>query len=80
MARNGSRGTLVMWVLSQTRREKDIFCRESRCFSVKTPGFSHQNLQRQKQGLSTQPRRRPLPPYCAEGEGRRWLGTRGGLG
>lgn len=55
-----------MWVLSQTRREKDIFCRESRCFSVKTPGFSHQNLQRQKHGLSIQPAVDPCPP-CPRG-------------
>lgn len=51
----------MMWVLSQTRREKDTFCRESRCFSVKTPGFSHQNLQRQKPGFSIQPSCWPPP-------------------
>lgn len=77
MAWKACSGTLVMWVLSQTRREKDTFWRESRCFSVKTPGFSHQNLQRHKQGLHAA--QLLAPSHSAKGEGRRSLGTCQGL-
>lgn len=77
MAWKACSGTFVTWVLSQMRREKDTFCRESRCFSVKTPGFSHQNLQRHKQGLHTA--QLLAPSHSAKREGRRSPGTCRGL-
>lgn len=37
--------TLEMWVLSHIIRDKEILASELRCRGVKTPLFSHQNLQ-----------------------------------
>lgn len=66
--------------MSQTRREKDIFRRESCCFSVKTPGFSHQNLQKQKQGHSILSSCWPLPTLPKEVTGHMRSSTCAGAG
>lgn len=41
---NGSLDTLVMPLLSHMTADSELLLRASRCLSVNTPGFCHQNL------------------------------------